>query len=131
MRAGHSTGSQWNQMAVGLVTVSTLIAVATTASTFIATADLTGGAGALVGLRAAISLRLFFYCLTLVSITSYLCALAFGLLVPFQTTAEAKRNKAMTLAICVAVQGASISVVVIGALAMELRSTAVEYLDLR
>ena len=130
MRTKHSTGSQWNQMAVGLVTVSTLIAVATTASTFIATADLTGGASTLVGLKTATSLRLFFYFLTLVSITSYLCALALGLLVPFQTTAEAKRNKASTLARCVAVQGASISVVIIGALAMQLRSTAVEYLDL-
>ena len=85
---------------------------------------------ALVGLKTATSLRLFFYCLTLVSITSYLCALTVGLLVPFQTTAEAKRNKAKTLAMCVAVQGASITVVVIGALAMQLRSTAVEYLDL-
>lgn len=127
MRRGAN--SRWNEATIGFLTIGTLLAVATTAGTFIS-AELIADASLLpFDRRIAAGYRLIFYFMVAVSLVAYMCALAVGAQVPFLLTAEEKREKASQAAWLIVAQGIAITMAVLLVLVVLARLDFFKYLS--
>ena len=120
----RTAGSQWHEVTVGLLTVGTLLAVATTASTFISAPDLAAASPLHTAQRTAAGLRLILYGTAAISLVAYMVALAIAVQVPFQITPERTMKLSQQVAKWIAIQGITIIMAAIAVLSILARLDA-------
>ena len=101
-------GSQWHEVTFGLISVGTVLVVATTASTFISAPELAAASPLPTAQRTAAGFRLILYGMAFVSLVAYMFALLSAVQVPFQTTLELKKRKCKTVAACIRLQAGTV-----------------------